>query len=220
MMEFFICISSSWFVKTSGDAENEEQTLASAVAAIPAAMAASSTPSKDERMAKTGVAVASTATLVVVQERQGRIGICGKGTTITNNNNSNNTSTSDGGEILNGENFLGVCSQELLAKGSELLKQTRKVSVYIHRIGQVMLKMKSRHVAGSITKKKKNAMLDICRDLLLLDDGEKWKYFGLKTDARGIVEIECRNQGDYDIWTQGVSRLLSIVAQRQNRFEN
>ncbi|QHO54707.1 hypothetical protein S245_005998 [Arachis hypogaea] len=41
--------------------------VASAVAAIPAAMAASSTPSKDERMAKTGVAVASTATLVVVQ---------------------------------------------------------------------------------------------------------------------------------------------------------
>ncbi|XLR54979.1 hypothetical protein S83_005651 [Arachis hypogaea] len=61
-----------------------------------------------------------------IRERQGRIGICGKGTTITNNNNSNNTSTSDGGEILNGENFLGVCSQELLAKGSELLKQTRK----------------------------------------------------------------------------------------------
>ncbi|XP_052113927.1 VAN3-binding protein-like [Arachis duranensis] len=41
--------------------------VASAVAAIPAAMAASSTPSKDERMAKTSVAVASTATLVVVQ---------------------------------------------------------------------------------------------------------------------------------------------------------
>ncbi|XLU46576.1 hypothetical protein S245_041390, partial [Arachis hypogaea] len=97
-----------------------------------------------------------------IKERQGRIGICGKGTTITNNNNSNNTSTSDGGEILNGENFLGVCSQELLAKGSELLKRTRKgdlhwkiVFVYIHQIGQVMLKMKSRHVAGSITKKKK-----------------------------------------------------------------
>lgn len=30
------------------------------------------------------------------------------------------------------------------------------VSVYIHRTGQVMLKMKSRHVAGTITKKKKS----------------------------------------------------------------
>lgn len=30
------------------------------------------------------------------------------------------------------------------------------MSVYIHRTGQVMLKMKSRHVAGTITKKKKS----------------------------------------------------------------
>ena len=54
------------------------------------------------------------------------------------------------------------CSQELLAKGCELLKRIRKgdlhwkiVSVYISRMNQVMLKMKSRHVAGTITKKKK-----------------------------------------------------------------
>ncbi|KAL4321098.1 hypothetical protein AHAS_Ahas14G0076500 [Arachis hypogaea] len=73
---------------------------------------------------------------------------------------------------------------------------------------------------------KEDAVLDICRDLLawsgryLLDDGKKRKYFGLKTDARGIVEIECRNKGKYDIWTRGVSRLLSIIAQRQNRFGN
>ncbi|MED6106790.1 hypothetical protein PIB30_007818 [Stylosanthes scabra] len=175
------------------------------------------------------------AAVTPLEKGRGGIGICGKGTTNTNNNNNNssNTSTSDSGEILNGENFLGVCSQELLAKGSELLKRTRKgdlhwkiVSVYIHRTGQVMLKMKSRHVAGTITKKKKNVVLDICTDLPawpgrhLLEDGEKRKYFGLKTDARGVVEFECRNQREYDIWTQGVSRLLSIVAQRQNRFRN
>uniref|UniRef100_J3NES5 Pleckstrin-like plant domain-containing protein n=1 Tax=Oryza brachyantha TaxID=4533 RepID=J3NES5_ORYBR len=60
-------------------------------------------------------------------------------------------------------NFLSICSQELLARGTELLKRTRKgalhwkvVSVYIHRTGAVMLKMKSRHVAGTITKKKKS----------------------------------------------------------------
>ncbi|XLS83012.1 hypothetical protein HN51_048843 [Arachis hypogaea] len=61
MMEFFISISSSWFVKISVAA------VASVVAAIAAAMAASSAPSKDERMAKTGMAVASTATLVAAQ---------------------------------------------------------------------------------------------------------------------------------------------------------
>ncbi|XP_027350200.1 VAN3-binding protein-like isoform X2 [Abrus precatorius] len=272
--------------------------VAAAVAAIAAATAASSAPNKDEKMAKTDMAVASAATLVAAQcveaaeamgaERDhlasvvssavnvrshddittltaaaatalrgaatlkaralkevwniaavtplekgiGGIGLCGKN---NNNNNSNasNTSTSDSGEVFNGENFLGACSQELLARGSELLKRTRKgdlhwkiVSVYIHRTGQVMLKMKSRHVAGTITKKKKNVVLDICTDLPawpgrhLLDDGEKRRYFGLKTDSRGIVEFECRNQREYDIWTQGVSRLLSIVAQRQKGYGN
>ena len=71
-----------------------------------------------------------------------------------------------------------------------------------------------------------DVVLDVCTDLPawpgrhLFDDGEKRRYFGLKTDSRGIVEFECRNQREYDIWTQGVSRLLSIVAQRQNRFGN
>ena len=56
-------------------------------------------------------------------ERGIGIGICGKGP-----NSNSNTSTSDSGEIIYGENFLGVCSQELLARGTELLKRTRKGS--------------------------------------------------------------------------------------------
>ncbi|RDX93036.1 VAN3-binding protein, partial [Mucuna pruriens] len=161
-------------------------------------------------------------TAVTPIERGMGIGICGKG-------NNSNSSTSDSGEIINGENFLGACSQELLARGTALLKRTRKgdlhwkiVSVYIHRTGQVMLKMKSRHVAGSITKKKKNVVLDVCTNLPawpgrhLFEDSEERRYFGLKTEGRGIVEFECRSQREYNIWTQGVSRLLSIVARRQN----
>ncbi|KAE9618417.1 putative pleckstrin-like, plant [Lupinus albus] len=153
-------------------------------------------------------------TTVTPIERGIGIGLCGKG-----NNNNSNSSTSDSGESVNGENFLGACSQELLAKGTELLKRTRKgdlhlkiVSVYIHRTGQVMLKMKSKHVAGTITKKKKT-----WAGRHLFDDGEQRKYFGMKTESRGIVEFECRNQREYDIWTQGVSRLLSFVAKTQNR---
>ncbi|XP_057460461.1 VAN3-binding protein-like [Actinidia eriantha] len=127
------------------------------------------------------------------------------------------------------ENFLDSCHQELLAKGTELLKRTRKgdlhwkiVSIYFHRTGQVMLKMKSRHVAGTITKKKKNVVLGVCRDVQSwpgrhLLDGEERRYFGLKTATRGIVEFECKNQREYDIWTQGVSRLLSITAERKNK---
>ncbi|GFZ14189.1 auxin canalization protein [Actinidia rufa] len=152
----------------------------------------------------------------------------GMGVGSGGSNGSSNGSFS--GELVPEENFLGICSRELLAKGCELLKRTRKgdlhwkiVSVYINKMGQVMLKMKSRHVAGTITKKKKNVVLEVLKDMPawpgrhLLEGGEHRRYFGLKTITRGLVEFECRNQREYDIWTQGVSRLLSIAAERNNR---
>ncbi|KAF9605059.1 hypothetical protein IFM89_013729 [Coptis chinensis] len=150
-----------------------------------------------------------------------------RGMAGTNNGHSNGSYS---GELVPEENFLGICSQELLARGCELLKRTRQgelhwkvVSVYINRLGQVMLKMKSRHVAGTITKKKKNIVLEVCKDMPawpgrhLLDGGHHRRYFGLKTELRGLVEFECRDQREYDIWTQGVSRLLSIAADKKNR---
>ncbi|XP_021899580.1 VAN3-binding protein-like [Carica papaya] len=143
-------------------------------------------------------------------------------------NGSSNGSFS--GELVPEENFLGICSRELLARGCELLKRTRKgdlhwkiVSVYINRMNQVMLKMKSRHVAGTITKKKKNVVLEVIKDMPawagrhLLEGGENRRYFGLKTVNRGVVEFECRNQREYDMWTQGVSRLLTVAAERSSR---
>lgn len=154
---------------------------------------------------------------------------------VENNKNGGNGSNSSSngsfsGELLPEENFLGICSRELLARGCELLKRTRKgdlhwkiVSVYINRMNQVMLKMKSRHVAGTITKKKKNVVLEVIKDMPawpgrhLLEGGENRRYFGLKTVMRGVVEFECKSQKEYDIWTQGVSRLLSIAAEKNNR---
>ncbi|KAL1296317.1 hypothetical protein HN51_057020 [Arachis hypogaea] len=143
-------------------------------------------------------------------------------------NGSSNSSFS--GELAPEENFLGICSRELLARGSELLKRTRKgdlhwkvVSVYINSMNQVILKMKSRHVAGTITKKKKNVVLEVIKDMPawpgrhLLEGGENRRYFGLKTVMRGVVEFECRNQREYDVWTQGVTRLLSIAAEKNSR---
>ncbi|KAK1267212.1 hypothetical protein QJS04_geneDACA014578 [Acorus gramineus] len=133
-------------------------------------------------------------------------------------------------EIVPEENFLGVCSQELLARGAELLKRTRKgslhwkiVSVYIHRTGQVMLKMKSRHAAGTITKKKKSVVLEVCKDVAawpgrhLLEGGEQRRYFGLRTVGRGVIEFECRDSREYEMWTRGVSRLLGIVVSNRKK---
>ncbi|ONK58338.1 uncharacterized protein A4U43_C09F11180 [Asparagus officinalis] len=120
------------------------------------------------------------------------------------------------GDTFAEDNFLGLCTQELLARGTELLKRTRKgdlhwkiVSVYIHRTGVVMLKMKSRHVAGTITKKKKCVVSDICKDVMawpgrhLLEGGEDRRYFGLKTAEQRVIEFECRSQREYEMWTQG-----------------
>ncbi|XP_061376171.1 VAN3-binding protein-like isoform X3 [Gastrolobium bilobum] len=163
------------------------------------------------------------AAVIPVEKNLGAGGAGGNGS----NGNSN---SSFSGELAPEENFLGICSRELLARGCELLKRTRKgdlhwkiVSVYINRMNQVMLKMKSRHVAGTIKKKKKNVVLEVIKDMPawpgrhLLEGGENRRYFGLKTVMRGVVEFECRNQREYDVWTQGVSRLLLIAAEKNNR---
>ncbi|KAF0889339.1 hypothetical protein E2562_023642 [Oryza meyeriana var. granulata] len=141
-----------------------------------------------------------------------------------------NTSSSFSDDLAldDDNNFLTICSQELLARGTELLKRTRKgalhwkvVSVYINRMGVVMLKMKSRHVAGTITKKKKNVVVDVCRDVAawpgrhLLDGGEHRRYFGLRTAEHRVIEFECSSQREHDMWTKGVARLLAIVDGRK-----
>ncbi|KAL2556825.1 Plant protein of unknown function with plant pleckstrin-like proteiny-like region [Forsythia ovata] len=150
------------------------------------------------------------------------------------NSSNNNTYGSYYEEVVPEGNFLAARNQDLmLARGSELLKKTRKgdlhwkiVSVYIHPTGNVMLKMKSKHAANTITKKNKNIVLGICKDVEawpgrhLFEDREQRRYFGLKTEARGLVEFECKNERDYEMWTQGVSRLLSIVDERKRRRQN
>ncbi|KAH8500302.1 hypothetical protein H0E87_015526 [Populus deltoides] len=154
-----------------------------------------------------------------------------KGVGVGVGNGSNGSSNgSFSGELVPEENFLGICSRELLARGCELLKRTRKgdlhwkiVSVYVNKMNQVMLKMKSKHVAGTITKKKKNVVVEVIKDMPswpgrhLLERGEHRRYFGLKTLQRGVIEFECSNQKEYDLWTQGVARLLSIAAEKGNR---
>ncbi|EYU46545.1 hypothetical protein ABFS82_04G032700 [Erythranthe guttata] len=166
-------------------------------------------------------------------EKGTNLGTGNKNNNNNNNNNNNGSNNSSGSfceELVPEENFLAACNQEMLARGTELLKRTRTgdlhwkiVSVYIHRSGNVMLKMKSKYVGNTITKKKKNVVLDVCKNMPawpgrhLFEDGEQRRYFGLKTTARGVVEFECKNAREYEMWTQGVSRLLSVVAERKKK---
>ncbi|CAH9081148.1 unnamed protein product [Cuscuta europaea] len=86
--------------------------------------------------------------------------------------------------------------------------------------------MKSKHVANTITKKKKNVVLEVCKDVQawpgrhLFEGGQHFRYFGLRTQVRGLVEFECKNHKEYEMWTQGVSRLLSVVAERKRRLNS
>ncbi|XP_010450002.1 PREDICTED: VAN3-binding protein-like [Camelina sativa] len=147
------------------------------------------------------------------------------------NGSNGSSSSSHSGELVQQENFLGTCSREWLARGCELLKRTRKgdlhwkiVSVYINKTNQVMLKMKSRHVGGTFTKKKKNIVLEVIKNVPawpgrhLLEGGDDLRYFGLKTVLRGDVEFEVKSQREYEMWTQGVSRLLVLAAERKFRM--
>lgn len=56
-----------------------------------------------------------------------------KGMASGNGGGSNGSSS---GELIPEENFLGICSRELLARGGELLKRTRKGTNSIRLIGR------------------------------------------------------------------------------------
>lgn len=111
---------------------------------------------------------------------------------------------------------------------------------------QVMLKMKSKHVAGTITKKKKSefpfaghlntcywcyitsklpiagVIIEVCKDIQawpgrhLLEGCEQRRYFGLRTVEKRVIEFECRSRREYDMWTQGVTRLLNISKEKKH----
>ncbi|KAJ4881222.1 hypothetical protein Rs2_38277 [Raphanus sativus] len=154
-----------------------------------------------------------------------------KGLTTSRGCSNGSSVSNHSGELVQEDNFLGTCSREWLARGCELLKRTRKgdlhwkiVSVYINKMNQVMLKMKSKYVGKTFTKKKKNIVLEVIKNVPawsgrhLLEGGDDLRYFGLKTVLRGDVEFECKSQREYDMWTHGVSRLLLIAAERRVRM--
>ncbi|CAO2821510.1 unnamed protein product [Amaranthus hypochondriacus] len=143
---------------------------------------------------------------------------------------SNSSSCSHSGELFLEDNFLGIGSRELLARGCELLKRTRNgdlhwkiVSVYINRMNKVTLKMQSKHIAGTVTKNKKYEVIEVIKDMPpwsgrhLLEDGDCKRYFGLNTIARGVVEFECRSHKEYEGWIVGVSRLLALSVDKRSR---
>ncbi|KAM1312965.1 hypothetical protein ACFX2F_017055 [Malus domestica] len=110
-----------------------------------------------------------------------------------------------------------------VSKGGELLKRTRKGALHWKRVsfntnsnGQVVAKMKSKHMAGTFTKKKKCVVSGVYCDIPAWpgrerEDGSKPRaYFGIKTAER-TIEFECRSQGDKHMWTEGIRHMLNFM---------
>lgn len=104
--------------------------------------------------------------------------------------------------------------------GGELLKRTRKGDFHWKRVSfqmnsnwQVVAKMKSKHIVGPFTKKKKCLVFDVYSDLPPWpgrnddEDNETRAYFGIKTADR-LIEFECSSKAEKQMWTDGISQML------------
>uniref|UniRef100_A0A452YW38 PH domain-containing protein n=1 Tax=Aegilops tauschii subsp. strangulata TaxID=200361 RepID=A0A452YW38_AEGTS len=115
-------------------------------------------------------------------------------------------------------------SPDVWCKEGELLKRTRKgdlhrtkVSVYINRRSQVMLKLKSKHIGGALSKNNKSVVYGVYSKLptWVIEPGKAFMdekcCFGLST-AQGIVEFECQDGTSKQNWVDDVQNLLRQVA--------
>ncbi|XP_022732698.1 VAN3-binding protein-like isoform X2 [Durio zibethinus] len=111
-----------------------------------------------------------------------------------------------------------------VATGGELLKRTRKgalhwkqVSFYINSNWQVVAKLKSKHMAGTYTKKKKCVITGVHNDIPAWprrekeNNAEQRAYFGIKTADR-IIEFECMSKGDKQMWKDGIQHMLNYCS--------
>ncbi|PSS11541.1 VAN3-binding protein [Actinidia chinensis var. chinensis] len=120
------------------------------------------------------------------------------------------------------------CVGDLLQDTPKGLLRWKRVSVYINKKSQVMIKIKSKHVGGALQKKNKCIVYGVC------DETSAWPfrkerehvefYFGVKT-AQGLLEFKCKNKVDKQNWVAGIQNLLHQVccvedAERSLKFLN
>ncbi|GER25560.1 hypothetical protein STAS_01147 [Striga asiatica] len=113
-------------------------------------------------------------------------------------------------------------SLNFVSKGGQLLKRTRKgdlhwkqVSVNINSNWQVVAKMKSKHMGGTFTKKKKCVVSGVYSDVRAWpgresEGKEEMSYFAVQTEER-VIEFECRNKGEKQMWVEGIQQLLHLI---------
>ncbi|KAL0889371.1 hypothetical protein Bca101_013354 [Brassica carinata] len=108
------------------------------------------------------------------------------------------------------EGDLVQCAQNA---GTQRLK---RVCVYINNKSQVMIKLKSKHIGGTFSKKNKCVVYGFC------DETSPWPYskdregnseevyFGLKT-GQGLLEFKCKSKTQKQSWVAGIQSALRQV---------
>ncbi|ONL99770.1 VAN3-binding protein [Zea mays] len=112
-------------------------------------------------------------------------------------------------------------SPDIWCKEGDLLKRTRKgglhrirVSIYINKRSQVILKLKSKHLGGALSKNNKSVVYGVYSELPTWagkGSVEETCCFGLST-AQGLVELECEGSASKRKWVDDVQSLLREAA--------
>uniref|UniRef100_A0A453JA57 PH domain-containing protein n=1 Tax=Aegilops tauschii subsp. strangulata TaxID=200361 RepID=A0A453JA57_AEGTS len=112
-------------------------------------------------------------------------------------------------------------SPDIWCKEGKLLKRTRKgdlhkrrVSIYINKRSQVILKLKSKHIGGALSKNNKSVVYGVYSELPEWTEPGKCLpetcCFGLST-AQGLIEFKCESSTSKQSWVHGVQNLLQQV---------
>ncbi|XP_047089157.1 VAN3-binding protein [Lolium rigidum] len=123
-------------------------------------------------------------------------------------------------------------SPDIWCKEGKLLKRTRKgdlhkrgVSIYINKRSQVILKLKSKHIGGALSKNSKSVVYGVYSEPPEWTEPGKSSpetcCFGLST-AQGLVEFKCESSTSKQSWVHGVQNLLhqvDVADQVGNRLE-
>ncbi|CAI9290667.1 unnamed protein product [Lactuca saligna] len=126
--------------------------------------------------------------------------------------------------VEEGKELNVLAALNFVFKGGELLKLTRKgdlhwkqVSFKVNTKWQVVAKMKSKHMAGTFTKKKKFVVSGVYVDVPawpgreMDDSNEERQYFGIETSER-VIEFECNTKDEKQKWIEGLQHLLNCRA--------
>ncbi|KAL5213186.1 hypothetical protein ABZP36_024033 [Zizania latifolia] len=137
----------------------------------------------------------------------------------------------------------GSCRADIWCKEGTLLERNRKgalhhkrVAVYIDKKSQVIVRLKSKHIGGAFSKKKKSVVYGVHDDVPAWwpargygsgvfpasETAEKC-YFSLTT-AQGLIEFQCEGTTQKQDWVESVKNLLRQAAggtaQLEHSFES